>query len=84
MLRSLISRQRIDRLSEIEQSATNATYPAAKLFSDLREGLFRELGGKPAEIDLYRRNLQRAYVDLLAANLKTPEANSDLPAYCRD
>ena len=83
VLRSLVSRQRIDRLSEIEQSATNATYPAAKLFSDLREGLFRELGGKPAEIDLYRRNLQRAYVDLLAANLKTPEANSDLPAYCR-
>jgi hypothetical protein len=83
VLRNLISRQRIDRLAEIEQSATNATYSAAKLFSDLREGLFRELGGKPAEIDLYRRNLQRSYVDLLAANLKTPEANSDLPAYCR-
>jgi hypothetical protein len=83
VLRNLISSRRIDRLGEIEQTSTNATYSAAKLFSDLREGLFRELGGKTAEIDLYRRNLQRAYVDMLSANIKTPAANSDLPAYCR-
>ena len=54
-----------------------------KLFSDLREGLFRELAGKTDEIDLYRRNLQRSYIDLLAADLKAPAANSDLPAYSR-
>jgi len=32
---------------------------------------------------LYRRNLQRSYIDMLSANLKTPAANSDLPAYSR-
>jgi hypothetical protein len=83
VLRSLISGRRIERLGEIEQTSTNAAYSPAKLFADLREGLFRELGGKPAEIDLYRRNLQRSYIDMLSANLKTPAANSDLPAYCR-
>jgi hypothetical protein len=84
VLRSLISSQRISRLAEVEQSSTNAIYSPTKLFSDLREGLFRELNGKPVDIDLYRRNVQRSYIDMLAANLKTPAVNSDLPAYSRD
>jgi hypothetical protein len=83
VLRSLTSGRRIQRLAEIEQTSTNAAYSPAKLFSDLREGLFRELGTKPTDIDLYRRNLQRSYIDMLAANLKPPLANSDLPAYSR-
>jgi hypothetical protein len=83
VLRNLISGQRIERLAEIEQTSTNATYSPAKLFSDLRAGLFRELSSNPADIDLYRRNLQRSYIDMLAANLKNPAANSDLPAYSR-
>jgi hypothetical protein len=83
VLRSLISSQRISRLAELEQSSTNAVYSPTKLFSDLRGGLFRELSAKSVDIDLYRRNLQRSYIDLLAANLKTPAANSDLPAYSR-
>ena len=83
VLRNLISSQRVDRLAEIEQTSTNATYSPSKLFTDLRDGLFRELGTKPVDIDLYRRNLQRSYVDMLSANLKTSAANSDLPAYSR-
>jgi hypothetical protein len=83
VLRSLTSSRRVQRLAEIEQTSTNAAYSPAKLFSDLRDGLFHELGTKPAEIDLYRRNLQRSYIDMLAANLKPPVANSDLPAYSR-
>lgn len=83
VLSSLISSRRVARLAEIEQTSTNATYSPAKLFADLRDGLFHELGQQPADIDLYRRNLQRSYVDLLSANLKSPAANSDLPAYSR-
>jgi hypothetical protein len=83
VLRSLVSSRRLERLAEIEQSSTNAAYSPAKLFMDLRDGLFRELGSQPADIDLYRRNLQRSYVDLLSANLKPPAVNSDLPAYSR-
>jgi hypothetical protein len=83
VLKNLISVQRIERLAEIEQTSTNAVYSPTKLFSDLREGLFRELGGKPVDIDLYRRNLQRSYIDMLSDNLKNPAVNSDLPAYSR-
>lgn len=83
VLRNLISSQRINRLAEIEQTQGNAAYSPAKLFLDLRNGLFRELDTKPLDFDLYRRNLQRSYLDMLAANLKTPVSNSDLPALSR-
>ena len=83
VLRNLLSNRRIDRLAEIEQNPANAVYSLARLFTDLRDGLFRELSSQPAEVDLYRRNLQRSYIDLLCANLKNPAANSDLPAYSR-
>src|SRR5206468_10456298 len=83
VLRNLISNHRVERLAEIEQTATNAVYSPSKLFTDLRTGLFRELDSKPVDIDLYRRNLQRSYVDQLAAAIKDPAANSDLPAYAR-
>ena len=83
VLNSLISRPRIDRMSDMEQSQAKPGYPPAKLFLDLRNGLFRELTLKPLDVDLYRRNLQRSYTDLLAGNLKMPAVNSDLPAYAR-
>jgi hypothetical protein len=83
VLRNLISIRRIDRLAEIEQTSTNVIYSPAKLFTDLRDGLFRELSATPPDIDLYRRNLQRSYIDMLSGNLKGPAANSDLPAYSR-
>ena len=84
VLGSLISRERIDRMCEVEQSQTKPGYPPAKLFLDLRNGLFRELGVKPLDIDLYRRNLQRTYIDMLAGDIKSPAANSDLPAFARE
>jgi hypothetical protein len=84
VLGSLISRQRIDRMCELEQSQTKPGYPPAKLFLDLRNGLFRELGVKPLDIDLYRRNLQRSYIDMLAGDIKTPATSSDLPAFARE
>ena len=34
-------------------------------------------------MDIYRRNLQRTYVDHLASLIATPAANSDLPALAR-
>jgi len=83
VLASLINRERIDRLAELEQVATKPAYAPAKLFLDLRHGLFKELDLRPAEVDLYRRNLQRAYVEMLAADLKAPGGGSDLPAYAR-
>jgi hypothetical protein len=83
VLRNLVARQRIDRLTEIVQTSTNAVYPPTKLFSDLHDGLFHELNDKPVEIDLYRRNLQRSFIDMLVGDIKIPADNSDLPALAR-
>jgi hypothetical protein len=83
VLRNLISSQRVDRLAEIEQTSTNTIYSPTELFADLRGGLFRELNANPVDIDLYRRNLQRSYVDMLSATLKNPARDSDFPAYAR-
>ena len=83
VLRNLIASRRIERLAEIEQASPTNAYAPAKLFADLREGLFREVGGQTGEIDLYRRNLQRTYVEMLSANLKSLAGTSDLAAYSR-
>jgi hypothetical protein len=51
---------------------------------DLRDGIFAEMNGNDAiEIDVYRRNLQRTYVDRLGGVIETPSASSDLPALAR-
>jgi hypothetical protein len=42
-----------------------------------------ELQDAKPSIDLYRRNLQRAYVDLLAEKVKSSSTDSDLPALAR-
>lgn len=83
VLRNLIAVERVNRLANIEQTESAAVYAPSRLFADLRNGLFRELSANPVEIDLYRRNLQRSYIDMLSANIKTPAPNSDLPAYSR-
>jgi hypothetical protein len=43
------------------------TYQGVDLLLDLNEGLFRELKQANPVIDLYRRELQRSYVNLLVS-----------------
>jgi hypothetical protein len=83
LLRSLINKTRLDRMSELAARAPGNAYTPADLVIDLHAGLWSELKATPIEIDLYRRNLQRAYVDLLAGFLDNPSDDSDLPALAR-
>ena len=83
LLRSLINKIRLDRMSELAARAPKEAYTPADLVKDLHAGILSELKAKPIEIDLYRRNLQRAYVDLLAGFLDNPTEDSDLPALAR-
>ena len=60
---------------------TAKVYPASELFDDLRKGIFTELASPKISVDLLRRNLQKAYVNILAAKLDTtPVAAPQLPA----
>jgi len=82
-LRTLLSPARLDRMSELAARTPEVAYRPTDLIKDLHDGIWSELAQRPVEIDLYRRNLQRAYVDLLAAPLDNPSADSDLPALAR-
>jgi len=67
VLNELLDPVRIDRLIDASTDlGTSKTYTASDLLRDLRGGIFTELpAARP--IDVYRRNLQKAYVERLCA-----------------
>jgi hypothetical protein len=79
----LLSASRLNRMSELATRTPDGAYRPTDLMTDLHAGIWGELSKAPVETDLYRRNLQRACVDLLAAPLDNPSAESDLPALAR-
>ncbi|HEX9081475.1 MAG TPA: zinc-dependent metalloprotease, partial [Holophagaceae bacterium] len=74
VLRTLLDRSRLGRLQEIEATDGDRAYALGQLFSDLREGIFTELKAPAPRVDAYRRNLQRAYLELLNERLNLPVA----------
>ena len=83
ILARLLDESRLKRMSELATRQPQAAYRPDQLMNDLHEGIFSELEKAPPTIDLYRRNLQRAFVDRLAAEVRNPAADSDLPALAR-
>jgi hypothetical protein len=63
ILGRLISANTFGKLLRFEAEESNA-YTAAEMMADLKKGIWNELGSKQA-IDIYRRNLQKAYVERL-------------------
>jgi hypothetical protein len=68
LLSSVISNSRLIRLSEFEPVTG---YSSLELLRDVRNGLFSELQSN-ADIDIYRRALQRSYVETLAGKINPP------------
>ncbi|MGH7538708.1 MAG: zinc-dependent metalloprotease [Gemmatimonadales bacterium] len=82
VLTALFNDARLNRLVDQQALATPATpaYALGDLLQDVRVGLFSELaGGRP--IDVYRRNLQRAFVDLLGTKLQPPPPPPSSPPF---
>jgi hypothetical protein len=77
VLNSLLSNTRFDRL--VEQSALDgvAAYRPSEFLSDVRHGIWREIEAGPVKIDVYRRNLQNSYIDLLSTKLNGRPAVTD-------
>ncbi len=76
VLNRLLSDDRIQRMTEIEtvHGASN-TYTVEEMFGDLKDGIWTELSARNIEIDFYRRNLQRAYLDIVERHL-SEDSNS--------
>lgn len=83
LLMSLLSDGRVRRMAEHVQRSPRDAYAPSALAQDLSDGIFSELAAAPIDIDLYRRNLQRAYIDVLGGFLNGPSVNSDMPGIAR-
>ena len=69
VLTSLIDLGRIERLVEQEALDGDDSYTAANFLATLRKGIWSELGLGSVKIDPYRRNVQRAYLDVIGSRL---------------
>jgi len=78
VLNSLLSSAKFARI--IEQNALDGkdSYQAADFLGDVRKGVWGEIDQPKVSIDAYRRNLQRAYLDI--ANNKLNAAPQAAPA----
>jgi hypothetical protein len=78
VLNSLLSNARFDRLVEQEAIDGMAAYKPADFMADVRRGIWSELeGAGPVRIDVYRRNLQNSYIDLLSNKLNVRPSVTD-------
>jgi len=75
VLNQAIQNARLIRLSEYEHTlGPENSYSILELFEDVRDGVFTELEDA-SEIDVFRRSLQRRYVELMSSKI-----NPDPPA----
>ena len=82
-LRSLVSENRAKRMAELAENGGDDHYLPVDMLSDVTGGIWSELDTVPVACDLYRRNLQRAHVELLTGFVEQEKPSSDLPDLCR-
>jgi len=71
----LFSTNTLGKLIQAETAIGNNAYKITDLFSDLKKGIWSELGSKKP-IDVYRRNLQKSYINILNNLLYPPQTSS--------
>jgi hypothetical protein len=76
VVNALLNQARLDRLIEFEALAARPadTYTLADLMGDLRSGIWGELTQPRVQVNVYRRNLQRAFLAAADARLHPSEA----------
>jgi len=80
LLAQLLNSSRFSRVVEQEAIDGDKAYRAVDLLADVRKGVWGELNGAGAgsvKIDVYRRNLQRAFLDLMGDKLNGRAAVTD-------
>ncbi len=77
ILNRLLSTRTLNKLIEADAAQGANAYQITELLGDLKKGIWAELAGRKP-IDIYRRNLQKSYVNILA-NLIAPPRSSGSP-----
>jgi hypothetical protein len=76
VLNALVANDKMQRMIEYEAFARpkSTVYTVSELLADVRQGVWSELSEGSCDIDVYRRNLQRAYLDIMDDKLNPPAA----------
>jgi hypothetical protein len=85
MMAQLLSNQRITRMAELEAEYGDEMelYSVAIMLRDVRMGVWTELNSSRPSIDLYRRNLQRVWVETLHNRLHSENISGETRALMR-
>ncbi|HXJ59819.1 MAG TPA: zinc-dependent metalloprotease [Verrucomicrobiae bacterium] len=83
LLSVLLDDNRNRRMAENAPRTEGGPYVSADLLRDLHDGICGEFDAAPTQVDLYRRNLQRVFVELLGTQANRTDTGSDLPAAAR-
>lgn len=75
VLNRLLSTATINKLLSMEAEAGNKAYKAADMLGDLKQGIWTELPARKP-IDIYRRNLQKSYVERIGQIINPPSISS--------
>ena len=75
MLGRFFSTGTLSKLILAEATVGNNAYKMTDLFSDLKKGIWSELSTKKP-IDVYRRNLQKSYINILSNIINPPPSTS--------
>ena len=74
MLSILLSDARLRRMQDKEAMLAGQSYTVSQLVNDLQGGIWSELDASAPAVDIYRRNLQRGYLQVLKPRLSTDMA----------
>lgn len=75
VLGRLLSSRTMTKLLDAEAANGNQAYSVVELLNDLKKGIWSELSSRKS-IDIYRRNLQKSYVNTLNSMINPPPAQS--------
>jgi Met-zincin/Domain of unknown function (DUF5117)/Domain of unknown function (DUF5118) len=79
LLESLLGQKRIRLLMDAEILSPDNAYTALELVNDVQDGLWSELKTESPKVDVCRRALQRAYVEILKKELVAPKEEEAKP-----
>lgn len=77
ILNRLFSTRTLTKLLDAEAAKGKQAYQITELFSDLKKGIWSEVAAKKP-IEIYRRNLQKSYVNILSNILNPPRPANEI------
>lgn len=72
ILNRVLSTRNLSKLIDAEAAQGSGAYSITDLFADLKKSIWTELPGR-SKIDVYRRNLQKSYINILDNLLNPPQ-----------